>query len=46
MGSLDLEGVMVGILSEGRLKVNLLALACGIDEGESPCWVISAPTAM
>lgn len=36
MGSLDLDGIMLGLLSVGRLKVNLLALACGMGQAESP----------
>lgn len=46
MGSLDLDCIMLGILSVGRLKVNLLALACGIDQAESPAGSPVLPLAM
>lgn len=46
MGTLDLDCIMLGILSVGRLKVNLLALACGLDQAESPAGLSVLPLAM
>lgn len=45
MESLDLDGIMLGLLSVGRLKANLLALACGMDQAERPTGLAVLPRA-